>query len=123
MSRQSAFKTLINMGVLLVWAASVAVSQGSSTNNIATSAAVSTSYVSPWETLSAIKDGFNPSSSTDKTGGAYGNWPTTGTNWVEYQWSEVDWPLGINTDKIQVYWWRDITSTDEVGIHIPSASW
>jgi hypothetical protein len=96
---------------------------GSSTNNIAASAGVSTSYVSPWENLLAIKDGHNPSSSTDKTGGAYGNWPTTGTNWVEYQWSELDWPLGINTDKAQVYWWRDNTSVNEEGIHIPSASW
>lgn len=95
----------------------------SSTNNVALSAGVTTSYVSPWENLLAVRDGFNPSSSADHSHGAYGNWPTTGTNWVEYQWSDLDYPLGIRTDKISVYWWRDNTSTDEVGIHLPSASW
>lgn len=96
---------------------------GSSTNNIAAGAVASTSYVSPWETLSAIQDGYEPANSMDKGPGAYGNWDKTGTQWVEYQWSGEDWPLGITTDRIEVYWWRDNTSPDEIGIHLPSASW
>ncbi|MGC3956581.1 MAG: hypothetical protein QM813_00980 [Verrucomicrobiota bacterium] len=43
---------------------------GASTYNQATNAVVTTSYVSAWENLQAIKDGRDPSSSTDKTGGA-----------------------------------------------------
>lgn len=116
------FKPLVRGSCGLALLAGLA-STHASTNNIALSATASTSYVSPWENLLAIQDGFEPANSFDHSHGAYGNWPTTGTNWVEYQWSDLDWPLGINTDKIAVYWWRDNTSTDEVGIHIPSASW
>jgi hypothetical protein len=116
-------RLLIHSCFVLTLLTALPSAHGSGTNNIAAGAAVSTSFVSAWENLLAIKDGHDPASSTDKTGGAYGNWPTTGTNWVEYQWSEIDWPLGINTDKAQVYWWRDNTDPAEVGIHIPSASW
>lgn len=93
-------------------------SQAASTNNAATNATVSTSFVSAWENLLAIKDGRDPSSSTDKTGGAYGNWPNTGTNWVEYYWPSTTWPLGVKLDRVAVYWW-----TDNGGIRAPAASW
>lgn len=122
MKKQFVTKLLLNSCLALVWAVTVANSQASSAN-IATNATASTSYVSPWEDLLAIQDGHNPVDSFDKTGGAYGNWPTTGTNWVEYRWPDVDWPLGISTDTIEVYWWRDNTDPAEVGIHAPSASW
>src|SRR5690348_10148980 len=79
------------VGLTLLLAAHWAVAQVS-TNNIGTNAVASTSYVSSWENLLAIQDGRDPVSSTDKTGGAYGNWPTTGTNWVEYQWPSTTWP-------------------------------
>jgi hypothetical protein len=59
--------------------------QGGSTNKIATNAEAATSYVSPWENLLAIQNGRDPVSSTDKTGGASGNWPMTVTNWVDHQ--------------------------------------
>jgi len=110
-------KTLIHACLVLLLITSPAYSQGS-TNNLATNATVTTSYVSPWENLLAIKDGRDPTSSTDKTGGAYGNWSTTGTNWVEYQWSSAAFPLGVRVDKSAVYWW-----TDNGGIMAPSASW
>ena len=85
----------INFCFALTLLAALVSAHGSSTNNIAASAGVSTSHVSALENLLAIKDGLDPTSSTDKTGVAYGNWPTTGTNWVEYQWSELDWPVGV----------------------------
>ncbi len=98
------------MAAVPAWAAS--------TNNVATNATVSTSFVSAWENLLAIRDGHDPVSSTDKTGGAYGNWPNTGTNWVEYSWPGTTWPLGVKLDRIAVYWW-----TDNGGIMAPAASW
>ena len=42
--------------------------------NIALKASTSTSYVSDWETISAVNDGKTPQNSNDKTDGAYGNW-------------------------------------------------
>ena len=70
--------------------------------NLALVAAPATSYVSPWETLSAINDGYDPANSADHSHGAYGNWSSTSTNWVEY-----DWTQPISTSKIDVYWWAD----------------
>ncbi len=70
-----------------------------------------TSHVSAWEDLFAIKNGIEPTSSTDKNGGAYGNW--NGENnlwhWVEYNWNDL---YVIN--RSDVYWW-----TDGGGIQIP----
>ena len=107
---------LIYAGLVLILTSAVVYSQVST--NIGTNAIASTSYVSPWENLLAIQDGRDPGSSTDKTGGAYGNWPTTGTNWVEYRWPSSTWPLGARVDRIAVYWW-----TDNGGILAPSACW
>src|SRR5688572_24690397 len=90
---QLTMRALIHPCLVLTLSGAVAYSQ-SSTNNIGTNAIATTSYVSPWENLLAIQNGRDPVSSTDKTGGAYGNWPTTGTNWVEYQWPSSTWPLG-----------------------------
>ena len=72
---------------------------------------LSTSYVSPWESLAAIKDGYEPTSSTDKGPGAYGNWPNPETwNWVQYDFGQNVY----NITKSEVYWW-----TDNGGILIP----
>jgi DUF1680 family protein len=79
--------------------------------NLALSGTPSTSYVSPWETLGAINDGYVPANSADHSHGGYGNWPTTGTNWVEY-----DWPLPVNTGMIDVYWWQD-----NAGVYAPAS--
>ncbi|SHF92331.1 Por secretion system C-terminal sorting domain-containing protein [Mariniphaga anaerophila] len=83
--------------------------------NIAVKAdGVYTSHVSPWETLDAVNDGFEPSGSGDKTHGAYGNW--TGNigvwNWVEYNWEDY-----YVISQSEVYWW-----TDGGGIQIPDSS-
>jgi DUF1680 family protein len=70
--------------------------------NLAFYAAASTSYVSGHETLEAIHDGFTPRDSFDHSHGCYGNWPRTGTQWVQYDWSQP-----ISTSQIDVYWWHD----------------
>jgi DUF1680 family protein len=70
--------------------------------NLALYAKPLTSYVSGHESLDALNDGFEPRNSADHRHGAYGNWPQTGTQWVEY-----DWPAAISTNKSSVYWWKD----------------
>jgi DUF1680 family protein len=70
--------------------------------NLGPLATPATSYVSPWQTLGVINSGYNPSSAADDSQGAYGNWPQTGTQWVEYDWSQP-----INTARMDVYWWED----------------
>ena len=74
---------------------------------------VKTSYVSDWEKLSAINDGYEPKNSGDKGPGAYGNWKATSAynkwNWVEYDFDNYYLVTGSS-----VYWW-----TDGGGIQIP----
>ena len=79
--------------------------------NLALVASTSTSYVSGHETLTALNDGATPENSNDKSHGAYGNWPRTGTQWVQY-----DWPQTISTCKIDVYWFDD-----HGGVRLPKA--
>ncbi len=70
--------------------------------NLAVVATASSSYVSGDTTLQALNDGFEPRSSRDARRGSYGNWPRTGTQWVQYDWSQP-----ISTKHIAVYWWAD----------------
>ena len=79
--------------------------------NLALVAAASTSYVSGHETITALNDGSSPAHSDDKSAGAYGNWPRTGTQWVQYDWSQP-----IQTDRIEVYWFDD-----QRGVRLPVA--
>ncbi len=72
--------------------------------NLALVAIPSTSYVSPHETLGAINDGLFPNPQAH-----YGNWPNSGTQWVQYT-----WPKAISTGKVDVYWWQD-----GAGIRLP----
>ncbi|SHF92415.1 Por secretion system C-terminal sorting domain-containing protein [Mariniphaga anaerophila] len=78
---------------------------------------LTTSHVSPWEKLEAINNRYNPNSSTDKNGSAYGNWDGAGKydtwNWVQY-----DFPWEITLGSSEVYWW-----TDNGGIAIPYNSY
>ena len=53
--------------------------------NLALVATSSTSFVSGHETITALNDGATPANSNDKSHGAYGNWPRTGTQWVQYR--------------------------------------
>jgi DUF1680 family protein len=80
--------------------------------NLAIVAQPSCSYVSGDTTPTALNDGFDPRSSRDARRGSYGNWPRTGTQWVQY-----DWTQPISTAKIDVYWWADGR-----GVHAPKAS-
>jgi DUF1680 family protein len=79
--------------------------------NLAPAASVKTSFVSGHERLDAVSDGFDPRNSADHGRGAYGNWPSKGTQWVEYEWSQP-----ISTSGVDVYWWDD-----NQGVRMPVA--
>jgi DUF1680 family protein len=63
---------------------------------------LSTSFVSGWENLNAINDGVTPANSADHSHGAYGNWSSTGTNWIQY-----DFNQSVSVSSVAVYWWND----------------
>jgi DUF1680 family protein len=79
--------------------------------NLALAATASSSFVSSDTTLAALNDGFAARSSRDNRHGSYGNWPRTGTQWVEYDWSRP-----VSTKQIEVYWWDD-----RQGVRLPVA--
>jgi hypothetical protein len=71
--------------------------------NIAPAATATTSYVSSWETIAALNDGFTPANSNDKSNGAYGNWNNPNSlQWVQYDWSQT-----YTVTSVQVYWFND----------------
>ncbi|MHB8055167.1 MAG: hypothetical protein ACYDH3_07975, partial [Candidatus Aminicenantales bacterium] len=74
--------------------------------NLALSAEVSTSFVSPWETLAAVNDGFDPSSSQDYSYGAYGNWNGE-SDYHNYHWVQYEWAGAQTLASAAVYWWND----------------
>ena len=80
--------------------------------NMALVATPSSSYTSGDTSVDALNDGNTPRRSGGSPGGAYGNWNRTGTQWVQYEWSQ---PIGTN--KIDVYWWDD-----RGGVRLPEAS-
>jgi hypothetical protein len=71
--------------------------------NIAPQATATTSYVSSWETISALNDNYTPANSNDKSHGAYGNW----NNPNSLQWVQYDWPQSVSVTSVQVYWFDD----------------
>jgi len=79
--------------------------------NLAAVATPSSSHVSGDTRNTALNDGYDPRSSRDTRRGSYGNWPTRGTQWVQYDWSRP-----INTARIDVYWWAD-----GQGVNVPKA--
>jgi DUF1680 family protein len=79
--------------------------------NLAVVATASSSFTSGDTTVAALNDNFTPRSSRDARHGAYGNWPRTGTQWVQY-----DWRQPISTRQVEVYWWDD-----RQGVRLPKA--
>lgn len=74
-----------------------------SQTNIAPQAIATTSYVSPWETITALNDNYTPANSNDKSHGAYGNWNNPNT----VQWVQYDWTQTYAVTSAQVYWFDD----------------
>lgn len=83
--------------------------------NIALNASnVTTSFVSTWESLNAVNDGFIPVSSTDRTYPIYGNWDSKNTlRWVQY-----DWAQNYEIKSVEIYWF-----TDNGGLLMPTEAY
>lgn len=77
--------------------------QAAAQTNVAPLATSTTSYVSPWETIAALNDGYTPANSNDKSHGAYGNW----NNPNSLQWVQYDWTQAYVVTSISVYWFDD----------------
>ncbi len=73
-------------------------------SNVAPYSTNSTSYVSSWETIAALNDGFTHTNSNDKSHGACGNW----NNPNSLQWVQYDWTSDYVVSSIQVYWFDDV---------------
>src|SRR6266550_5918676 len=80
--------------------------------NLAVVAEPSASSTSGDTSVTALNDGNEARSSRDRRRGSYGNWPRTGTQWVQYDWSQP-----ISTKQMDVFWWDD-----RQGVHLPKAS-
>lgn len=80
--------------------------------NVALNSKTSTDYVSPWENLDAIKDGYEPQSSSDNSHGKYGNWNSAGL-WRHVQYDFPSFMVSGGTDNtfrvdsVAVYWFSD----------------
>ena len=83
--------------------AAIANETAGDTINIALVATPSTSFVSGWESLAAVNDGFNPSNSNDKSHKAYGNWDNPNS----YQWVQYDWNQVFIATSVEIYWFDD----------------
>jgi hypothetical protein len=80
--------------------------------NLAPQGVASTSYVSPWESLSGLNDNYNPTSSSDRGHPIYGNWNNPGfTQWVQY-----DFGRNVILSRSEIYWFDD-----NQGIDLPAS--
>ncbi|MDH7599509.1 MAG: glycoside hydrolase family 127 protein [Sedimentisphaerales bacterium] len=102
MGKANSIRTITAILGLLLWPVITVAQSNPEAVNLAIVATPSSSYVSSDTKLEALNDGYDPRSSRDSRRGSYGNWPQTGTQWVEYTWSKP-----ICTNKIDVYWWDD----------------
>jgi hypothetical protein len=82
------------------------------TTNLALAATVYTSFVSSWETLTAVNNGYDPASSSDKSKGAYGNWNGE-SDYNTYNWVQYEWNLAQKIISTSVYWWDDGAGIDQ----------
>ncbi|TNF38653.1 MAG: T9SS type A sorting domain-containing protein [Bacteroidetes bacterium] len=113
----SLLKTCFSIIPLFMSIVPLAGQEAADSVNLAATAMVTTSYVSPWETLGAVKDGYEPSGSADHSHGAYGNWNGE-ADYGNYHWVQYEWGLAQNVTSSSVYWWDD-----GLGIDQPTDAW
>ena len=84
----SRFTTLLTGCVLGIFSPLLSAQESNAPVNLAVVSTASASEVSSDTSVAALNDGFTPRNSADNRRGAYGNWPNTGTQWVEYDWGQ-----------------------------------
>lgn len=85
---------------------------GNPVENVALGATASTSYVSAWESLTGLNDGYEPVNSADRGHPVYGNWDNPGT----VQWVQYDFAQPVTVSSSEVYWFDD-----DQGIDLPAS--
>ncbi len=81
-------------------------------SDIAPQATATTSFVSSWESLTGLNDGYAPTSSNDRGHPVYGNWDNpNSTQWVQYTWNSAR-----TISSTSVYWFDD-----DQGIDLPAS--
>jgi len=103
--------TCVTTGLSLLQPMSAQAAIGETSVNLALVATPSSSYCSGDTSVGALNDGNEPRNSRQRGPGSYGNWPRTGTQWVQYEWSQP-----ISTDRTEVYWWDD-----RQGVRLPAS--
>ena len=80
--------------------------------DLALTATASASYTSPWTTVSAVNNGIYPVQSSDDSNLTpyWGDWPQTGQQWVE-----LDWSQPVTTNGSDVYF-----ADDGGGLQLPT---
>lgn len=73
--------------------------------NIAFTSTVIAPNVSSWETADAVKNGIEPTSSSVKDGGAFGNWRSGPLDFWDY--IEYDFGGEYIINQSDIYWWID----------------
>ncbi|WP_443147050.1 galactose-binding domain-containing protein [Paenibacillus sp. HWE-109] len=71
-----------------------------------------TSFVSSWESLAGLNDGYTPTSSNDRGHSVYGNWDNPGTT----QWVQYDFATAKTLSSSAIYWFDD-----DQGIDLPAS--
>ena len=100
--------TVVTCKVTLSDGEVITVYKGLKAGTIAMLAKVSTSYVSPWETLEAVNDGIEPTLGSHQreakaNGSGYGNWNDPS----ETQWLQYVFDRNYTIDSTGVWWWSD----------------
>lgn len=80
--------------------------------DVALLATASTSYVSSWESLTGLNDGYTPTSSSDRNHPVYGNWDNPNTT----QWVQYDFDKSRTIERTELYWF-----SDGLGIAVPAS--
>ncbi|MEH3120580.1 MAG: glycoside hydrolase family 127 protein [Sphingomonas phyllosphaerae] len=101
-NRRHTIGLLAGMATLPVGGAALAAPAQKASVNLARVASASGGYVSGDTSYAALNNGAEPASSTDNARGAFGTWPRTDTQWVEYAWD-----VPVTTNALDVYWWAD----------------
>ncbi|WP_436239641.1 galactose-binding domain-containing protein [Paenibacillus sp. LjRoot153] len=80
--------------------------------DVAPQGTATTSFVSAWESLAGLNDGYAPTSSNDRGHSVYGNWDNPGTT----QWVQYDFASAKTVSSTAIYWFDD-----NQGIDLPAS--
>jgi hypothetical protein len=107
-------KTIVSLsiGTNATYDVKLQVGTSSGPQDISSQGTATTSFVSSWESLAGLNDGYTPTSSNDKGHPVYGNWDNPGTT----QWVQYDFATAKTLSSTAIYWFDD-----DQGIDLPAS--